>query len=85
MLAGYPPFYDDNPLGIYHKIMDGYYEFPPHIEPKARDLVKSFLCADTNIRLGAPKVSLSNYNNLTFEQNGADAVKAHKWFRGVDW
>lgn len=57
MLAGYPPFYDDNPLGIYHKIMDGYYEFPPHIEPKARDLVKSFLCADTNIRLGAPKVS----------------------------
>ena len=66
-LAGYPPFYDDNPLGIYHKIMDGYYEFPPHIEPKARDLVKSFLCADTNIRLGAPKVSLINHNNLTFE------------------
>jgi len=28
MLAGYPPFYDDNPLGIYQKIMDGYYEFP---------------------------------------------------------
>jgi serine/threonine protein kinase len=59
MLAGYPPFYDDNPLGIYHKIMDGYYEFPPHIEPKARDLVKSFLCADTTTRLGHPKVSHS--------------------------
>lgn len=56
MLAGYPPFYDDNPLGIYQKIMDGYYEFPPHVEPKARDLIKSFLCADRNVRLGCTKV-----------------------------
>jgi protein kinase X len=61
MLAGYPPFYDDNPLGIYQKIMDGYYEFPPHVEPKARDLVKSFLCADRNIRLGFPRVSISPF------------------------
>lgn len=66
MLAGYPPFYDDNPLGIYHKIMDGYYEFPPHIEPKARDLVKSFLCADTTTRLGHPKVSPQHQINPVF-------------------
>ena len=72
MLAGYPPFYDDNPMGIYQKIMDGYYEFPPHIEPKARDLIKSFLCADRSLRLG-------------FAKNGAEEVKAHKWFNGVDW
>ena len=52
--------------------MDGYYEFPPHVEPKARDLIKSFLCADRNVRLGCSK-------------NGPDDVKAHKWFRGVDW
>lgn len=52
--------------------MDGYYEFPPHVEPKARDLVKSFLCADRSLRLG-------------FHRNGAEEVKAHKWFRGVDW
>lgn len=36
--------------------MDGYYEFPPHIEPKARDLIKSFLCADRSVRLGCNKV-----------------------------
>ena len=36
--------------------MDGYYEFPPHIEPKARDLIKSFLCADRSLRLGFAKV-----------------------------
>ncbi len=72
MLAGYPPFYDDNPLGIYQKIMDGYYEFPPHVEPKARELIKSFLCADRSLRLGNAR-------------NGAEDVKANKWFRGVDW
>jgi len=44
--------------------MDGYYEFPPHVEPKARDLVKSFLCEDLNLRLGRAK-------------NGAEEVKAH--------
>jgi len=52
--------------------MDGYYEFPPHVEPKARDLVKSFLCEDLNLRLGRDK-------------NGSEEVKAHSWFRGVDW
>lgn len=61
MLAGYPPFYDDNPMGIYQKIMDGYYEFPPHIEPKARDLVKSFLCADRSLRLGFARVSIAPF------------------------
>lgn len=68
MLAGYPPFYDDNPLGIYQKIMDGYYEFPPHIEPKARDLIKSFLCADRSIRLGCSKVSLLFINIFRMDQ-----------------
>jgi hypothetical protein len=58
MLAGYPPFYDDNPIGIYQKIMDGYYEFPPHIEPKARDLIRSFLCADRSLRMGCSSVSI---------------------------
>lgn len=72
MLAGYPPFYDDNPLGIYQKILDGYYEFPPYIESKARDLIKSFLTADKSIRLGCNK-------------RGSEDVKAHKWFKGVDW
>ncbi|CAI2369419.1 unnamed protein product [Moneuplotes crassus] len=71
MLAGYPPFYDDNPLGIYQKILDGYYEFPPYVEPKAINLIKSFLTADKSIRLGCNR--------------GSEEVKEHKWFKGVDW
>ena len=28
MLVGYPPFYDENPFGIYQKILAGRIEFP---------------------------------------------------------
>jgi len=72
MLAGYPPFYDDNPIGIYQKIMDGYYEFPPHVEYQARDLIRSFLCADSSLRMGCSPA-------------GPDEIKNHRWFKGVDW
>jgi protein kinase X len=28
MLAGFPPFYDENPYGIYQKILAGKIEWP---------------------------------------------------------
>jgi serine/threonine protein kinase len=58
MLAGYPPFYDDNPMGIYKKIIEGQYEIPVVIPPNARDLIQRFLKADCRIRLGCTNVLL---------------------------
>jgi len=72
MLSGYPPFYDDNPLGIYKRIIEGYYEIPQFIKPRGRDLIKRLLTADKAIRLGC-------------SEKGAEEVKEHKWFIGVDW
>lgn len=40
MLAGYPPFYDESPFGIYQKILAGRVEYPRHIDPKAKDAIK---------------------------------------------
>ena len=40
---GYPPFYDDNPFGIYEKILSGKLEWPRHVEMTAKDLVKRLL------------------------------------------
>ena len=37
MLAGYPPFYDENPFGIYQKSLAGKIEFPRHFDVKAKD------------------------------------------------
>ncbi|KAI8908983.1 kinase-like domain-containing protein [Gorgonomyces haynaldii] len=72
MLAGYPPFFDDTPFGIYEKIIMGRIAFPPHFDPYAKDIVKRFLTSDRSKRLG----------NLF---GGAADVKNHKWFAAVDW
>ncbi|WWC64399.1 uncharacterized protein I303_107009 [Kwoniella dejecticola CBS 10117] len=72
MLAGYPPFFDDHPLGIYEKILRGDIAFPSHIDPYAKDLIRGLLTADRSKRLG----------NL---RKGARDVMSHAWFAGVDW
>lgn len=57
MLVGYPPFYDENPFGIYEKILSGKIEWPRHMDPIAKDLVKKLLTNDRTKRLGNMKVS----------------------------
>ncbi len=72
MLAGYPPFYDENPFQIYQKILAGKIEWPRFIDIVAKDLIKKLLVNDRTKRLGAMK-------------NGSDDIKKHKWFRNIDW
>lgn len=72
MLAGYPPFYDDDPMGTYQKILHGRLEFPSHFSRSARDLIKKLLQADLTKR----------YGNL---KGGARDIKAHPWFNDVNW
>mmetsp|Transcript_15218 Transcript_15218/g.49953 ORF Transcript_15218/g.49953 Transcript_15218/m.49953 type:complete len:373 (+) Transcript_15218:124-1242(+) len=72
MLAGYPPFYDDEPWGTYQKILDGKLDFPSHFSRSSRDLVKKLLQADLTKR----------YGNL---KGGARDIKVHPYFAGTDW
>ncbi|KAJ2462496.1 cAMP-dependent protein kinase catalytic subunit [Coemansia sp. RSA 2337] len=72
MLAGYPPFYDDNPFGIYEKILAGKLVFPSFFSAPARDLIQRLLIADVGKRLG----------NL---QGDGEDIKAHAWFAVIDW
>jgi len=72
MLAGYPPFYDENPFGIYQKILQGKIDFPRQFDPKAKDLIKKLLTGDKTKRLGSLK-------------NGPDDIKNHKWFTKTNW
>ena len=71
-MFSYPPFYDENPFGIYQKILAGKLEFPRHFETHARDLIRKLLTADRTKRIG----------NL---KNGAEDIKKHKWYRGLNW
>ena len=72
MLCGYPPFQDEEALGIYAKILKGKIDYPDYIERDAKDLMQRFVQADRTQRLG----------NL---KGGAEDVKKHKWFKGVKW
>merc|ERR1719226_60028 len=72
MIVGYPPFVDEDPMGIYQKILSGKIVFPRVFDKDAKGLVKKLLTADLGKR----------YGNL---KNGVDDIKQHKWFQSVVW
>ncbi|XP_058725160.1 uncharacterized protein LOC131596511 [Vicia villosa] len=73
MLVGYPPFCSDDPRMTCRKIVNwkACLKFPeePKISAEAKDLICSLLC-DVDTRLGT---------------RGVDEIKAHPWFRGIQW
>uniref|UniRef100_A0A7S0AEF2 cGMP-dependent protein kinase n=1 Tax=Pyrodinium bahamense TaxID=73915 RepID=A0A7S0AEF2_9DINO len=72
MIVGYPPFVDEDPMGIYQKILSGKIVFPKLFDKNAKALVKKLLTADLGKRFG----------NL---KNGVDDIKQHKWFKDIVW
>jgi len=73
-LTGYPPFWHQNPIEIYKQIVEKPVLFPqePAISHEAKDLIKSLCTIDRSKRLG----------NIS---GGAQRVKDHPFFRGVNW
>ncbi|KZV32976.1 serine/threonine-protein kinase tricorner-like [Dorcoceras hygrometricum] len=73
MLVGYPPFYSDDPMSTCRKIVNWrtHLKFPEEakLSLAAKDLISKLLCS-VNQRLGS---------------NGADEIKSHPWFSGINW
>ncbi|CAF1161309.1 unnamed protein product [Rotaria sordida] len=72
MSAGYPPFFADQPIQIYEKIVSGKVRFPSHFSSDLKDILRNLLQVDLTKR----------YGNL---KNGVDDIKTHKWFSSTDW
>jgi len=72
MIVGYPPFLDEDPMGIYQKVLSGIVAFPLHFNKDAKALVKKLVQADLGKRIG----------NL---KHGAKDVKQHRWFKAIAW
>ncbi|XP_046339333.1 cAMP-dependent protein kinase catalytic subunit alpha isoform X1 [Haliotis rufescens] len=72
MAAGYPPFFADQPIQIYEKIVSGKVRFPSHFSGDLKDLLRNLLQVDLTKRFG----------NL---KNGVNDIKTHKWFNTTDW
>ncbi|KIJ37366.1 hypothetical protein M422DRAFT_231711, partial [Sphaerobolus stellatus SS14] len=72
-LYGIPPFHAESPEKVFANIISTHIEWHDDwvdYSPEARDFMVKLLTADPTKRLGA---------------NGADEVKAHPFFAGVDW
>ncbi|KAJ8433370.1 hypothetical protein Cgig2_020450 [Carnegiea gigantea] len=73
MLVGYPPFYSDDPMSTCRKIVNWrhHLKFPEEarLSQEAKDLICKLLC-NVDQRLGT---------------KGADEIKAHPWFKGIEW
>jgi len=72
MTAGYPPFFAEQPMQIYQKIVEGKVMFSKPFAKELRDLIRSLLQADTTKRFGCLR-------------NGVMDIKEHKWFREINW
>ena len=73
MTAGFPPFYADQPIKIYKKIVAGRVRYPVHFSAELRGLLREgLLQGDLTKRLG----------NL---KNGVDDIRGHPWFEEIDW
>ncbi|KAF9434717.1 camp-dependent protein kinase catalytic subunit [Entomortierella beljakovae] len=72
MCAGFPPFFDEDHIKLYGKIMNGKVRYPQQFSPSLKDLLKRLLTADLTKR----------YGNL---RGGASDIKNHMWFEGVNW
>jgi hypothetical protein len=57
ILFRYPPFYDNEPIGIYKKILSGMIEFPRFFDVKAKDVIRKLLNPELINRLGVKDVS----------------------------
>ncbi|ONI11314.1 hypothetical protein PRUPE_4G101200 [Prunus persica] len=73
MLVGFPPFYSEEPMSTCRKIVNWrtHLKFPEEakLSPEAKDLICKLLC-NVEQRLGT---------------QGAHEIKAHPWFKGLQW
>lgn len=77
-LFGYPPFHASTPNEVFKNILKCNINWPPLSEeeeakicpPDAKDLINKLLTLEPEKRLG---------------HNGADEIKNHPFFKGIDW
>ncbi|KAG9138602.1 hypothetical protein Leryth_012939 [Lithospermum erythrorhizon] len=73
LITGVPPFNAEYPEKIFDNILNRKIPWPAvprEISFEAQDLIDRFLCLESNHRLGA---------------RGSSEVKAHSFFKGIDW
>ena len=98
MIAGFPPFYDDDVTNTYKKILSGRFSFPSHFSVSSRDLVRKLLqvadpCTVRHMPCYAAQPCTAELQILQADLSkrfgclagGVSDIKAHAWFKSTDW
>lgn len=72
MLVGETPFVDVNENKMYQMICRGQVKYPSCVDAITKSLLEGFFQVDQSKRLGCTAA-------------GAEEIKAHPWFQGIDW
>jgi len=72
MLASFPPFFDDEPIETYRKIIKCRLKFPRYFSHESKELIRGLLRAKPTKRLGVIR-------------GGAQTIRAHPWFNDFSW
>lgn len=93
-IVGTSPFFASSVTLTYQKVMAREVYWPPDMPPEARDLIDKLLCLDMFARLGCKQASSassslsSSSSTATAAMQCVDAaenIKAHPFFRGIDF
>jgi len=72
MLASFPPFFDDEPMMTYRKIIQGKFKYPRYLSAQSKDLISKLLKPKATKRLGIIK-------------GGTKMIREHPWFGSFNW
>lgn len=72
MIASFPPFFDDEPMMTYRKIISCKFKFPKYLSPTSKDIITRLLKPRPTKRLGVLK-------------GGAKLLREHMWFSNFAW
>ncbi len=81
MNAGIDPFSDEDPMGIYQKILKGKIKFPKDFCKNAKSIVKHLVTADLSKRYGNLKKGINSKIKIL----GVADIKTHRYFVQIDW
>lgn len=72
MIASFPPFFDDEPMMTYRKIISCKFKFPKYLSPESKDIISRLLKVRPTKRLGVLR-------------GGAKLLREHLWFAKFEW
>jgi len=89
MLAGYPPFFENEAFKIYQMVLRAQPLYPAHFDKNLYEGIEptTGVPIDGQSRTGliTKLLQADRTRRIGCLKNGAEDIKKHRWFRGLNW